>query len=75
MKVRNITGNSDKHRKPNNNDTLRDVLSVMINTIEKFENSGNADSKNDRDKIGVIKGLLNDMIKDEDQKRIIKGEQ
>ena len=75
MKIRDITESSEKHRKPNSNDTLRDILTIMLNTIERFENNENAESKNDRDKIEVIKNLLSDMIKDEDQKRIIKGEQ
>ena len=75
MKIRDLTESDDKHRKPNSNDTLRDILTIMINTIQRFENSGNTDSKNDRDKIDILKNLITDMIKDEDQKRIIKGEQ
>jgi hypothetical protein len=75
MKIRDITESSEKHRKPKYNDTLRDNLTIMLNTIERFENSGNAESKNDRDKIDILKNLINDMIKDEDQRRIIKGDQ
>jgi hypothetical protein len=74
MKIRDITESSEKYRKPNSNDTLREILSVMLKTIEKFENNGNSMSKNSRDKIEILKNLINDMIKDEDQRRTIKGE-
>jgi hypothetical protein len=75
MKVREITESSKNLHKPNGNDTLRDLLSVMLNTIEKFENNGNSLDKNSKDKIDILKNLLTDMIKDEDRKRTIKGEQ
>jgi hypothetical protein len=75
MKIRDITESSEKYRKPNSNDTLRDTLTIMINTIERFESNSKADSKNDRDKIDILKNLITDMIKDYDQKRTIKGEQ
>ena len=75
MKIRDITESSEKNRNPKNNDTLRDSLSIMLNTIEKFEKSRSGIIKNDRDKIEVIKNLLTDMIEDEDQRRVIKGEQ
>jgi hypothetical protein len=75
MKIRDITESISNLRKPNSNDTLRDILTIILNTIEKFEKDGNAESKNDRDKIDILKNLINDMIKDEDQRSIIKGEQ
>ena len=75
MKIRDITESISNLRKPNSNDTLRDILTIMNNTIQRFENSGNTDSKNDRDKIDILKNLITDMIKDYDQKRTIKGEQ
>jgi hypothetical protein len=75
MKIRDITESINNLRKPKCNDTLRDLLSVMLKTIEKFENSGNSMNKNSKDKTDVLKNLINDMIKDEDQRRIIKGDQ
>ena len=75
MKIRDITESSEKLRKSNSNDTLRDLLSVLLNTIEKFENNGTSKNKNSKDKIDVLKNLITDMIKDEDQRRTIKGEQ
>ena len=75
MKIRDITESSENLRKPNNNDTLRDLLSVLLNTIEKFENNGNSMNKNSKDKTDILKNMLSDMIKDEDQRRTIKGEQ
>jgi hypothetical protein len=73
MKIRDITESSENLRKPNNNDTLRDLLSVLLNTIEKFENNGTSKNKNSKDKIDVLKNLITDMIKDEDQRQTIKG--
>jgi len=75
MKIRDITESSEKLRKSNSNDTLRDLLSVLLNTIEKFENNGNSMNKNSKDKTDILKNMLSDMIKDEDQRRTIKGEQ
>ena len=75
MKIRDITESSEKLRKSNSNDTLRDLLSVLLNTIEKFENNGNSMNKNSKDKTDILKNLLTDMIKDYDQKQTIKGEQ
>ena len=75
MKIRDITESISNLRKPNSNDTLRDILTIMLNTIQRFENSGNSKNKHSKVKIDVLKNLINDMIKDEDQKRIIKGEQ
>ena len=75
MKIRDITESSEKLRKSNSNDTLRDLLSVLLNTIERFENNGNSMNKNSKDKTDILKNMLSDMIKDEDQRRTIKGEQ
>jgi len=75
MKIRDITESSEKLRKSNSNDTLRDLLSVLLNTIERFENNGNSMNKNSKDKTDILKNLLTDMIKDYDQKQTIKGEQ
>ena len=39
-----------------------------------FEKNGNADSKNDREKIDILKNVISDMVKDEDQKSVIRGD-
>ena len=75
MKIRDITESINNLRKPNNKDTLRGLLSVMLNTIERFENSGNSMNKNSKDKTDILKNLITGFIKDEDQRLIIKGEQ
>ena len=75
MKIRDITESISNLRKPKYKDTLRDILTIMLNTIERFENNGNSKNKHSKDKIDVLKNLINDMIKDEDQRRIIKGDQ
>ena len=75
MKIRDITESISNLRKPNSNDTLRDILTIILNTIEKFENNGNSMNKNSKDKTDILKNMLSDMIKDEDQRRTIKGEQ
>jgi hypothetical protein len=73
MKIRDLTESGDKHPKLQNKNALRCILSVMLNTIKKLEINGNAESKNDREKIEIIKDLLSNMIKDYDQKQTIKG--
>jgi hypothetical protein len=75
MKIRDITESINNLRKPNSNDTLRNILTILNNTIQRFENNGNRKNKHSKDKIDILKNLINDMIKDEDQRRIIKGEQ
>jgi len=49
-----------------NKDTLRDVLSLMFNVIQRFETDGNDNKKNDIDKIDVLKNMISDMMKDEE---------
>jgi hypothetical protein len=52
---------------------IKDVLSIISNSIQKFEKSGQLNSKIDKDKIDILKNVVSDMIKDEDQKQIIMG--
>lgn len=53
--------------------SLKDLLSAMSNIIEKFEKDGGSDSKDDKDKIMVLKNIISDMIEDTAQKNIIRG--
>lgn len=60
-------------KQPSNKYKLKNVLSNIFNTIERFENNGEF-YKNDRDKIDVLKNVISDMVKTEDQNSIIKGD-
>ena len=53
---------------------LRLVLADMFDIIEKFENGKAIDSKSDKDRIEYLKDVISTMIKDDEQKAIIKGE-
>ena len=61
------------HPSKKNKYKLKNVLSNIFNTIERFENNGEF-YKNDRDKIDVLKNVISDMVKTEDQNSIIKGD-
>jgi len=52
---------------------LRNVLTTIFSIVEKFEQSGEGESKNTKEKIEVLKNVISDMVKDEDQKNIIRG--
>ena len=45
----------------------------MSDVIEKFEKTGEIETKSEREKVGFLKDFIFNMIKDEDEKRIIKG--
>jgi hypothetical protein len=49
------------------------VLAIILGFIERFEINSDGGSRSDRDKIDVLKGVVSDMVKDEDQKKIIRG--
>lgn len=75
MRVRDINNKvENRHQQPKEKNTLRMVLSTMFNFIERFERSSRIESKNDREKIDILKNVISDMVKDEDQKKIIRGE-
>ena len=46
---------------------------IFLYIIKKFENSS-INMKSDREKIDILKSVISDMVKDEDQKKIIRGE-
>ncbi len=78
MKVKDVTNKVDGLRRNNqlkeNNGSLRDMLSLMFNIIQKFETNGKVSRKNDTDKIDILKTMIADMMKDSEQKQIIRGD-
>ncbi len=78
MKVKDVTNKVNGLRRNNQlkegKDSLRDVLSLMFNIIQKFETNGKVSRKNDRDKIDILKTMIADMMKDSEQKQIIRGD-
>jgi len=78
MKVKDVTNKVGELRRNNqlteSKDSLRDMLSLMFNVIQKFETNGKVNRKNDSDKIDVLKTMISDMMKDSEQKQIIRGE-
>ena len=78
MKLRDLNQNVKdlKNPKPLSNENkkkLRDTLADMSDVIEKFEKTGEIETKSEREKVGFLKDFIFNMIKDEDEKRIIKG--
>lgn len=78
MKLRDL--NKDianlKKQKPLSNENrkkLRDTLADMSDVIENFEKTGEIATKLEREKVSLLKDFIFNMIKDEDEKRIIKG--
>lgn len=45
----------------------------MSDVIENFEKTGEIETKLEREKVGFLKDFILNMIKDEDEKRIIRG--
>ena len=79
MTVKDLINEVDEIKKTKplsdkNKDKLRNVLSSMFDVIEKFEKGENIDGKSDKEKIDLLKNIISDMVKDEDQKKIIRGE-
>ena len=53
--------------------SVRDVLSLLYGVIQKFETDQNIAKKGEGEKIAVLKSMIADMLKDSDQKRLIRG--
>lgn len=68
--VKEIPKKSTSKKQPNK---LKDMLLIISNEIQRFEKNGQVDSKIDKDKIDILKNIVSDMIKNEDQKQIIMG--
>ena len=78
MKIKNLSKEVDNLRRNNQlkegKDSLRDMLSLMFNVIQRFETDGKVSRKNDADKVDVLKNMISDMMKDSEQKQIIRGD-
>ena len=53
--------------------SVTDVLSLMYGVIQKFETDQNIAKKGEGEKIAVLKSMIADMLKDSDQKQLIRG--
>lgn len=76
MRVRDLINEVEEVKNPlpkDSKDKLRNVLSNMFDVIEKFERNGVID-KNSTQKIDFLKDTIKSIIKDEDEKKIIRGE-
>ena len=52
---------------------VRDVLSMMYKVIQKAEKNVGFGQKDEGEKIAILKGMIADMLKDSDQKALIRG--
>ena len=50
------------------------LLTEIFNKIQRFEKNGTVDSKAHREKMDILKNFITDLIKHEEQKKIIMGE-
>ena len=53
--------------------SVRDVLSMMYNVIQKAEKSVGFGQKDEAEKIHILKAMIADMLRDSEQKAIIRG--
>jgi len=77
MKVRDLISEVEevKNSSPKEQrDKLRNVLSLMFDTIERFENSQSINSKDDKEKIQMLRDTIQSMIQAEDRKKVIRGD-
>lgn len=76
MRVRDLINEVEEVKNPlpkDSKDKLRNVLTNVFDVIEKFERNGVID-KNSTQKIDFLKDTIKSIIKDEDEKKIIRGE-
>jgi hypothetical protein len=71
MNVKDI--NKEVQQLREREDSLNNMLSTLFNVIERFENNGRTHYKDDKDKVDVLKNIIKNMVKDAQQKEIIKG--
>jgi ABC-type siderophore export system fused ATPase/permease subunit len=75
MKVRDlIKESSGNPLSKKQKDKLRDVLSSMFDTIQRFEKNGKVEGKSDKEKVEMLKDTINSMIKSKDREKTIRGE-
>ena len=53
--------------------SVRDVLSMMYDVIKKAEKSVGFGQKDEAEKINILRTMIADMLKDSDQKALIRG--
>lgn len=70
MKLRELNKEAAVETKSN---SVRDVLSMMYNVIQKAEKSVGFGQKDEAEKINILKAMIADMLKDSDQKALIRG--
>ncbi len=68
MNLKNLHLLSNENKK-----NLRDTLANMYDRLERFEKIGKIETKTEREKIVLLKDFIFNLIKDEDEKRIIRG--
>ena len=78
MKLRDLNEDIMNLKKPQplsseNRKNLRDTLANMSDVIEKFEKTGKIENKTEREKVVLLKDFIFNLIKHEDEKRIIRG--
>ena len=78
MKLRDLNEDIMNLKKPQplsseNRKNLRDTLANMSDVVEKFEKTGKIENKTEREKVVLLKDFIFNLIKDEDEKRIIRG--
>ena len=65
MKVRDLLKETEEKLQPISNDEkdkLRNVLSSMYDTIQRFEKNGKINSKDDMEKIQMLRDTIQSMI-------------
>ena len=73
MKLSDLNNEVTESLSKDNKDKLRNVLSNMFDVIENFEKNGVID-KNSTQKIDFLKDTIKSIIKDEEEKNIIRGD-
>ena len=68
MNLKNLHLLSNENKK-----NLRDTLANMYDRLERFEKIGKIENKTEREKVILLKDFIFNLIKDEDEKRIIRG--
>lgn len=53
--------------------SVRDVLSMIYDVIKKAEKSVGFSQKDEAQKINILKAMIADMLKDSEQKALIRG--
>jgi ribosome recycling factor len=77
MRLKNLLRESDVGGNPLSKDQkqkLRNVLSSMFDTIERFEKNGKIESKDDKEKVEMLRDTISSMIKSKERESVIKGD-